>query len=305
MRKLFLFIVIISCIIIHVLCSDIMLSYCQENLTTASEYKQKHSKFKTSTIELPSGAVFKLKLIDKRSFYHILKALDISQAKYAALMEKDFEIMSPEETDKYISLWDSLIVESVENPKLSVKNEKGSLQVKMLTHEDIDKLQAEIAILVQGIISVPAAPLSSIPEQPVVINKSFTITDLLSAEEKYEGKSINIKGKFSNALPDITLKGRHADALIMQRFYLSDKKNSILIVRFCKETDKISSTPDILTKLFAKPGGKVKEIHIREGIFHKGMVSEPIIISCGRGIKKIQQSWIKIMKDACKSNPVN
>jgi len=91
----------------------------------------------------------------------------------------------------------------------------------------------------------------------------------------------------------------------MQRFYLSDKKKSILVVRFCKERDKISAMPDILTRLFAKPEGKVKEIHIRGCKFYTGLINEPIIISCGRGIKKIQQSWIKIMKDACKSNPVN
>ncbi len=305
MKNLSLFIIIIFCMTIHILCSDITPSYCKENLTTASEYKQKYSKIKTSTITLPSGAVFKLKSIDKRSFYHILKGLDISQADYAALMEKDFEIMSPQETDKYISLWDSLMVASVENPKLSVKDEEGHLQVKMLTHEDIDKLQVEIARLVQGIISVPGAPLSSIPERPVAINKSFTITDLLSAREDYEGKNINIKGKFSNALPDITLKGGHAVALVMQRFYLSDKKNSILIIRFCKETDKVSPELDILTKLFAKPGGKVKEIHIRDGKFHTDLINEPIIISCGRGIKKIQKSWIEIMKNAYKDNPAN
>ena len=302
MKNPSLFIIIIFCITIHILCSDIMPSYCQENLTTASEYKQKYSKIKTSTITLPSGAVFKLKSIDKRSFYHFLKTLDISQAEYAALMEKDFDIMSPEETDKYISLWDSLMVASVENPQLSVKNEAGSLQVKMLTHEDIDKLQVEIARLVQGIISVPDAPLSSIPERPVAVNKSFTITDLLSAAEKYEGKDVNIKGKFSKELPDITLKGVRPSALIMQRFYLSDKKNSILVVRFCKDTDKVSFTPDVLTKLFAKPGGKVKEIHIRDGKFHTGLINEPIIISCGMGIKKIQKSWIEIMKHASKDN---
>jgi len=287
-------------IVLFTLCSALLLSclvtglsVCVEKPTTADEYKQKHTEVKHITVKLPSGAVFKLRSIDRLAFYRLLRRLDISPAEYDDLMDKEFEDMTLEEIDKFTAFWDALVVECVESPKMCVEEEEGKLPVQMLTSDDMDKLREEIEKITSGIFVVSSKPVSATPTDSA--DPKLTITDLIRAPEMYEGKDIDIKGVVAKEMTDIDVRGGYQRGVSLQRFYISDDENSILVFRFYREGDKLNLRP----VFFAKPGTKVK-VRI-SGRFTTRLLNEPVIITHGRNIVKVQDSWIRIVQQAMKN----
>lgn len=284
-------------IVLFTLCSALLLSclvtglsVCAEKPTTADEYKQKYTKVKHITVKLPSGAVFKLRSIDRPAFYRLLMCLDISPAEYDDLMNKEFEDMTLEEIDKFTAFWDALVVECVESPEMCVEEEEGKLPVQMLTSDDMDKLREEIEKLTSGIFVVSSKPVSATVTDPA--DTRFTITDLFRAPEMYEGKDIDIKGVVAKEMTDVDVRGGYQRGVSLQRFYISDDENSILVFRFYREGDKLN-----LRSIFST---KPKKVRI-SGRFTTLLLNEPVIITHSRNIVKVQDSWIRVVQQAMKN----
>jgi hypothetical protein len=267
---------------------------CAEKATTANEYKQKYTEVKHITVKLPSGAVFKLKSIDRRAFYQLLRCLDISPTEYDDLMGKEFEDMTLEEIDKFTAFWDALVVECVESPGMCVGEEEGKLPVQMLTSDDMDRLREEIEKLTSGIFVVSSKPVSDTVTEPA--DNKLTVTDLIRAPEMYEGKDIDIKGVVAKKMTDVDVRGGYQRGVNLQRFYISDGENSILVFRFYRGGNKLNLRP----VFFAKPGTKVK-VRV-SGRFTTWLPNEPVIVTHGRNIVKVQDSWIRIVQQAMKNH---
>ena len=261
-----------------------------ERPTTADDYEKNHSKVKHITVKLPSGAVFRLRSIDQRTFNRLLVQMDISLTEYDKLVNKKFDKMSLKEISRHTNFWDAIIVRSVEEPKMSIEPEEGKLDVRLLTPEDMDKLQEEIGKLRAGIPDFPMKPLSASPPRSEA--HGITVSRLLLNRDKYDGKRVDIHGEVERELGDIGIITRQAKSVILQRFYISDGKKGLLILRFYSRDDRLHME-SILRDIVDKGADQVN-VNIKNGKFTTKLIDEPTIITHSKDIEKVKTSWLQI-----------
>ena len=129
--------------------------YSREEPTTVEGYKEKSIKAGCKTVELPSGALFKISSIDLDwgRLYKKFEQIGIEPFDYDYIMRKakeEYYNMSADEINKFYSIWNIVLVECVEKPKLCIEEEEGRLLVQNLTFKDRKKLQDEIIELLWG-----------------------------------------------------------------------------------------------------------------------------------------------------------
>jgi len=283
-RLLRAFFVIVLC------CSVAELAAGAERPTTADDYKKKYSKVKHITVKLPSGAVFRLRSIDQRTINRLLAQMDISLTEYDKLVNKKFDKMSLKEISRHTDFWDAIIVQSVEEPKMCIEPEEGRLEVRLLTPEDMDKLQEEIGKLRAGIPDLPMKPLSASPPRSEA--RGISVSRLLLNPDKYEGKHVDIHGEVERELGDIGIITRQAKSIILQRFYISDGKKGLLVLRFYSKGDRIFMD-SILRDIVGKGDDKVN-VNIKKGKFTTKLIDEPTVITHSKNIDKVKTSWLQI-----------
>ncbi len=260
-----------------------------EKTTSADEYRKQYAQVKQVTVELPSGAVFKIKSFDQRRLNRLLSMMGISFLEYENLLRKNFEKMSPREVGKHMDLWNAIIVQSVIEPPMCIEPEEGKLEVELLTAADTDRLQEEIIKLAEE-TSLPIKPLSSAPPRTDI--PEITVSKLLMNPEKYEDKLIDTSGSVEKELPDIGILSRQGKSVTLQRFYLSDGKASILVLRFFTKGERFFSE-SIIRDLMGK-GDDVMMANIDDGKFTAKLIAEPVIITQSRNIERIEKQWINI-----------
>jgi len=265
------------------------LAFGDENPTSAEKYKKKYAIIKEMTVKLPSGAVFGIRSIDQRTLNKILGQLNISIAEYDKLVDKKFEKMSPKEIGRHMNFWDVMIVNSVLTPKMCLEPEEGKLEVRLLTPDDMDKLQEEIGKLNTQIPALPLKPLSSAPLR--TNDLKYTVSRLLLDPEKYEGKSVYVYGEVDGELGDIRIVPRQSNSISLQRFYLSDGKKKLLVVRFYVKGNRLHMNSFLRDIFYEK--GEPLIIHIKDGKFTGQWINEPVVITHGQKIDKIKSNWIE------------
>ena len=129
--------------------------YSREEPTTVEGYKEKAIKAGCKTVELPSGALFKISSINWNwaRFYKKLEELSITPYDYNFIIGKakeEYHNMSADEISIFHSIWNIMMVECVEKPKLCIEEEEGKLLVQNLTFKDREKLEDEIIELLWG-----------------------------------------------------------------------------------------------------------------------------------------------------------
>ncbi len=290
MKKEVFFRILRAFFVIVLCCSVAELAAGAERPTTADDYKKKYSKVKQITVKLPSGAVFRLRSIDQRTLNRLLAQMDISLSEYDKLVNKKYDKMSLKEISKHMDFWDAIIVQSVEEPKMCIEPEEGRLEVRLLTPEDMDKLQEEIGKLRAGIPDLPMKPLSAAPPRSGA--HGITVSRLLLNPDKYEGKHVDIHGEVERELGDIGIITRQAKSIILQRFYISDGKKELLVLRFYSQGDRIFME-SILQDIVGKGDDQVN-VNIKNGKFTTKLIDEPTIITHSRNIDKVRTSWLQI-----------
>ncbi|OQY45996.1 MAG: hypothetical protein B6240_07905 [Desulfobacteraceae bacterium 4572_87] len=261
----------------------------RDKTTTAAEYQKKYAVIREKTVGLPSGAVFKITSIDQRTLNQLLGRLNLSMAEYNNLVHKKFEKMSPKEVGRHMDFWEAMIVKSVVEPEMCLEPEAGKLDVRLLTSEDMDKLQDEIGKLNTQIPELPLKPLSSAPARKDTLQ--YTVGRLLAHPEKFEGKSVDVYGEVDGELSDIGIVPRQGNRISLQRFYLSDGKNKLLIVRFYTNGERLHMK-SFFRDIFQEKGEPVT-VHIKKGQFTAQWIDEPVVIAHGDKIDKIKVSWIE------------
>jgi len=264
-------------------------AFGNDSPSSAEEYKKKYAIIKEITVKLPSGAVFRIRSIDQRALNGILGHLNISMAEYNKLVRKKFEKMSPREIGRHMDFWDVMIVQSVMAPHMCIEPEEGKLEVRLLTPEDIDKLQEEIGELNTQIPALPLKPLSSMPLQ--TDDMKNTVSRLLLDPGKYEGKTVDVCGEINRELSDIGIMPRHTKSVTLQRFYLSDGKKDLLIFRFFTKGHRLLMT-SFLRDIFYEKGEPVI-VYVKDGKFTTQLINEPVVITHSRDIDKVKSSWIR------------
>ena len=255
-------------------------------ITTPNEYKQKYYNPRFRILSLPSGAIFKIKDIEKKEFLRLLKKYDIPISEYNDMSSDYFNDINLRETKCKPFLY-ALIVKSVVNPNLCIEDEKDKLQVGMLTPDDFDYLCIEIGKYQKGISKThPKPDLKN-------IDAKLVISDLILFPEKHEGKTIDIKGIVTHEMKEIIISGGERE-IIFQRFYLSDGRNTILVFWFCKEHERLELKPGILDKLFGnKKDGDLWEVKIRRGKFTTTLIPKPVIIGHSESLYRIKDLWVQ------------
>ncbi len=129
--------------------------YSKPEPTTAAGYKEKSIKSGCKTVELPSGAVFKISSINWNwaKFYKKLEQINIEPSYYNFIIGKakeEYHNMSADEITIFYSIWNILLVECVEKPELCIEEEEGKLSVQSLTFKDRERLEDEIIELLWG-----------------------------------------------------------------------------------------------------------------------------------------------------------
>lgn len=112
--------------------------------------------------------------------------------------------------------------------------------------------------------------------------KEFYVSDLLKDPKEFEGKTVRVEGVVQELLEDRYVRGVSGfaqGAVRVQKFSLSDGKNSVIVYRFSTEK----------TRLMLKPGETLLEIR---GKFTNGL-SQPTIIAHDRLVGYVRQSWIQ------------
>ncbi|MCP4576200.1 MAG: hypothetical protein GY846_07955 [Deltaproteobacteria bacterium] len=276
------------CLFILLFCFIAAPAFGQDKPTTAEEYKKKFAVVREKTIKLPSGAFFKIISIDQRALNHLLGRLNLSMDEYNRLVHKKFEKMSPKEVGRHIDFWEAMIVKSVVEPQMCLEPEEGKLEVRLLTSEDMDKLQDEIGKLNTQIPELPLKPLSSAPARKDALQ--YTVGRLLVHPEKFEGKSVDVYGEVDGELSDIGIVSRQGNSVRLQRFYLSDGKKKLLVVRFYIKGDRLHMK-SFFRNIFHEKGEPVK-VHIKNSKFTAQWIDEPVVMAHGDKIDKIKSSWI-------------
>ena len=278
-----------GCFLALLFCLVAMPAFGQGKTTAAEEYKKKFAVIREKTVELPSGAFFKITSIDQRALNQLLGRLDLSMDEYNRLVHEKFEKMSPKEIGRHIDFWEAMIVKSVVEPQMCIEPEEGKLDVRLLTPEDMDKLQDEIGKLNTQIPELPLKPLSSAPA--ITGAAQYTVSRLLLDPEKFEGKSVAVYGEVDGELSDISIVPRPSKNISLQRFYLSDGKKKLLVVRFYVKGDRLHMD-SFLRDIFYRKDESVK-VHIKDGKFTTQWIDEPVVMAHGHKINKIKSVWIE------------
>ena len=266
-----------------------MSAFAQDRPTTAEEYRKKFAVIREETVKLPSGAFFKITSIDQRALNQLLGRLNLSMDDYNKLVHKKFEKMSPKEIGRHMDFWEAMIAKSVVAPQMCVEPEEGKLEVRLLTPEDMDKLQDEIGKLNTQIPELPLKPLSSAPVRTGATQ--YTVTRLLVDPEKFEGKVVDVYGEVDGELSDIGIVPRQGKSISLQRFYLSDGRKKLLVVRFYVKGDRLQME-SFFRNFFHEKGEPVK-IHIKNAKFTNQWINEPVVMTHSQKIEKIKSAWIE------------
>lgn len=262
----------------------------ENNATTADEYRTQFTKVTYKTITVPSGAVFKLRSIDQRSLDRLLANIGMPLSEYNKLKNKKYKRMSSTEITRHLTLWDELIVDSVVEPKMSIEEEAGKLPVRLLRTEDLRALQTEIGNLADGVTVLPMKPLN--PAYAKADENKRAVTKLLQKLSDYEGKKVDITGLTDGELNDINIIARQKKKIDLQRFYLTDGKEKILVLRFFPGTDRLHLT-SFLGNAFGKKDGQIP-VSIYKGLFTAQLIDEPVIITHSQKIEKVKKQWVQI-----------
>jgi hypothetical protein len=269
-------------------------AFADNQITTADEYRKKYAVIREKAVQLPSGAVFKITSIDQRALNQLLARQDLSMDEYKKLVHKKMNDMSSKEFSRYMDFWEAMIVLSVVAPKMCVEPEPEKLEIRLLTPADLDKLQQEIAQINQNLTQLPMKPLSAAPEK--IQKPQYTVSRLVKSPQEYDGKTVEVFGEVEGELSDIGIVPRQGHKIGMQRFYLSDGKNKILICRFHVEGDRIQMD-SILRDIF-KGDDEPVTIRIKNGTFKNQWIDEPVVITHGQKIDRIRPSWIQKARKA-------
>lgn len=285
-----LFLAGLCCIALHLSSSAYVLAGTG-SATTSDEYIKEFSHItQQRTVRLPSGATFRLNVINEKEFHRMLKEFEISIPELNDMVDRDFGEMPGKEKDKYIDFRNKLIVKYVENPKMCIEDEEGKLPIRILTPDDFDYLLRELTVFPDVIQAV--TPEISVKTEQKKKNR-LSVTNLILSPEKYEGKKVNLKGVVSRTLKEITISGGERK-VIFQRFYLFDNRNTILVFWFSKEKNKLSLKPTSLgSMLLDLEEDDPWIVYIRKGTFTTKLISQPVIIGHCRDLSNIQQLWIQ------------
>ena len=266
---------------------------CAENgqATSADSYVQKYAHTVYRLIHLPSGATFKIKTLGRKEFYSLLNKRTISMSEYNAIIKRFPDELTLRERETYMPFFNVLIVTSVVDPGMCLDDEEGKLPVRMLTPDDFDYVIEEIAPR-QGGLSKDRA------KTPVKLglNKADTnlsITRLILDPEEYELKSIAVKGVVTGLMPEIVISGGERK-VILQRFYLSDSRNSILVFWFCKEGQRLRLRAGTIEKIVSDyKDGDPRKVNIRRGKFTTKLIPQPVILGHSDNLHSIRKAWMQ------------
>ena len=261
-----------------------------EGTTSAEEYRKKYSKITYKTVTVPSGAVFKLRSIDQRAFERLLVRLGMSLPEYQRLKDKKYNKMSLKEINQHLAFWDEMIVESVVEPPMSIEEVEGKLPVRLLTAKDIRALQSEISELAAGEAALPMKPLNRAYAK--ANEDKLTVTKLLRNPADYEGKKVDILALTDGELRDISILNRQKKKIILQRYYITDGNQRLLVLRFFTGTDRFYLT-SFLNDAFGKKEGQIP-VAIKKGLFTSQLIDEPVIITHSQEIEKVKKRWMGI-----------
>jgi hypothetical protein len=290
MNRIIVFSIAIFCCVALTSSLTTVLWASEKGATTADEYRAKYSTITYKTITVPSGAVFKLRSLDQRSFERLLARLGMSLSEYNNLKNKKYKKMSLKEINRHLVFWDEMIVESVVEPSMSIEEKDGKLPVRLLRSKDIRALQAEINDLASGETALPMKPLNR--AFAMSDENRLTVTKLLLKSADHEGKKVTIKGLTDGELSDISILNRQKKKIILQRFYITDGKQKLLVLRFFPGADRLHLT-SFLGNAFGKKDGQVP-VSIKNGHFTSQLIDEPVIITHSRNIEKIKDRWIQM-----------
>ena len=255
-------------------------------ITSPNEYKQKYYNSKCRIVRLPSGAIFKIKDIEKKEFLRLLKKHNISISEYNDI-SFDYSNETNLKEKKFRLLLSELIVKSVENPNLCIEDEQDKLQVGMLRPDDFDYLCREIEKNPTWVSKTHPSPVLK------KINTKLVISDLIMFPKKYEGKTIDIKGIVTHEMKEIIISGGERK-IILQRFYLSDGLNTILVFWFSKESKRLDLKSGILLASFEnKKVGDHWEAKVRRGKFTTTLIPRPVIIGYCEPLDRIKALWVQ------------
>ena len=209
--------------------------------------------------------------------------------EYNRLVHKKFEKMSPKEIGRHMDFWEAMIVQSVVAPEMCIEPEDGKLEVRLLTPEDMDKLQEEIGKLNTRIPELPLKPLSAAPTS--LDAPQYTVSRLLMDPEKYEGKPVDVYGEVDGELSDIGIVPRQGNSVSLQRFYLTDGKKKLLVIRFYVKGDRLHMK-SFLRDIFHGKDESVK-VHVKDAKFTSQWINEPVVLTHGKKIDKIKSAWME------------
>ncbi len=278
-----------SCFFTLLFCLMAMPAFGRDKTTTADEYKKKYAVIQEKAVTLPSGAIFKITSIDQRALNQLLGRLNLSMDEYNRLVHKKFEKMSPKEIGRHMDFWEAMIAQSVVAPEMCIEPEDGKLEVRLLTPEDMDKLQEEIGKLNTRIPELPLKPLSAAPTSPDA--PQYTVSRLLMDPDKYEGKSVDVYGEVDGELSDIGISPRQGNSVSLQRFYLTDGKKKLLVIRFYVKDDRLHMK-SFLRDIFHGKDDSVK-VHVKDAKFTSQWINEPVVLTHGKKIDKIKSAWME------------
>jgi len=121
----------------------------------------------------------------------------------------------------------------------------------------------------------------------------LSITRLILDTEEYELKSIAVKGVVTGLMPEIVISGGERK-VILQRFYLSDSRNSILVFWFCKEGQRLRLRAGTIEKIVSDyKDGDPRKVNIRRGKFTTKLIPQPVILGHSDNLHSIRKAWMQ------------
>jgi len=255
--------------------------------TNPDEYKEQYSNSQSRIVHLPSGAIFKIKDIEKKEFMRLLKKYDILISEYNVMISDHFYETRLKRKNKFKPFLYELIVKSVEEPSLCIEDEEDKLQVGILIPDDFDYLCKEIEKYTKGISKTQRK--SDLKQ----MDTKLVITDLILSPERYEGKTIDITGVVTHEMKELIISYGERK-IIFQRFCLSDRLNTILVFWFCKESERLKLKPGSFSRLFGnRKDDNPWKVKVRRGKFTTILIPRPVIIGHSESLYRIKDSWIQ------------
>jgi len=256
-------------------------------ITSPYEYKQKYYNSRYRIVHLPSGATFEVGDIGKEDLLGLLKKHSVSISNYNNMISDEHSNgITLSGKNKFAPFLHELIIKSVKQPILSMDNEEGKLQVTMLSPADFNFLCKEIGQDSKGILG------SQVKHDLAKMNSTLTITDLILSSKRYEGERIDIKGVVTHEMKEIIISGGERK-IILQRFYLSDGLNAILVFWFCKDNERLELKPGSMSKFFGSDiDPNTWQVKISRGEFTTTLIQKPVIIGYSRSLHAIKDLWI-------------